>query len=222
MQQQDKIIIEKRSLAEQVYAYLCDSIRSGEFEYGQTLNTKALAKKLQISMMPVREALKRLEMDGLVEIKPRSMCVLRTPTRDMILAAISAREMLETYCVQSIYGTIDEKGVEALRNIIDCMREAVSSTQVDLKTYIEHDWQFHAQLCELVHNEFITRFYRELNIHLNMNYMYDIGIKPNVLQTFKDHIDLVDALEAHSASAVDIIRKHLEISKHNIVNGRAR
>jgi len=77
----DNIIIEKRSLAEQVYIYLCNSISNGKLKYGDTINTKRLAEELQISMMPVREALKRLEMEGVVEIRPRSMCLLRTPTK---------------------------------------------------------------------------------------------------------------------------------------------
>jgi hypothetical protein len=52
-----------------------------------------------------------------------------------------------------------------------------------------------------------------------MNYMYDIGIKPNVSQTFRDHIDLVEALASHSPIAVDIIEKHLRISRKNILSG---
>ncbi|MCK9288376.1 MAG: GntR family transcriptional regulator, partial [Sphaerochaetaceae bacterium] len=78
MKQEKIAIIEKRSLAEQVYHYLCDSIIGGRFNYGDTLSTKQLADELSVSMMPIREALKRLEVDGLVEIKPRSMCVLKT------------------------------------------------------------------------------------------------------------------------------------------------
>jgi DNA-binding GntR family transcriptional regulator len=75
------------------------------------------------------------------------------------------------------------------------------------------------ELCTLADNEFVTKSYKELNIHLNMNYMYDIGIKPNVSQTFKDHIDLVEALERHSPEAVAIIEKHLKISRRNILSG---
>lgn len=220
MQQESEPVIERRSLAEQVYAYLCNSIRSGKLKYGQTIPTKSLAQELQISMMPVREAIKRLEVDGLVEIKPRSMCVLRTPTKETILSAISAREMLEVFSVQSIYQTVEAEDLAGLRGIIEHMRAAISGEKIDLKTYIAYDWQFHAALCDLARNEFIGRFYRELNIHLNMNYMYDIGIKPNISQTFRDHIDLVDALAEHAPSAVDIIRKHLDISRRNILSGR--
>lgn len=60
---------QKRSLTEQVYHYLCDSIIGGQFNYGDMFSTKQLAQELSVSMMPIREALKRLEVGGLVEIR---------------------------------------------------------------------------------------------------------------------------------------------------------
>lgn len=212
--------IERRSLAEQVYYFLCNAISSGRFKHGETLSTKKLAEELQVSMMPIREALKRLEMDGVLEIRPRSMCVLRIPTKKTILSAIAVRELLEVYCVKSFYGTIDTNRLVELHRILDAMKAVLAEVPPDLKKYIRLDGQFHKALCDLADNEFISKSYKELNIHLNMNYMYDIGIKPNVSQTFIDHVDLVDALAKHSPSAVDIIEKHLKISRKNILSGK--
>ena len=82
MKQEPVAVIDKRSLAEQVYQYLCDSIIGGRFNYGDTLSTKQLAKELDVSMMPIREALKRLEIDGLVEIDPEACaCSRRRPRK---------------------------------------------------------------------------------------------------------------------------------------------
>jgi len=219
MDDKEFIGIERRSLAEQVYLHLCNSISSGKFKYGQIINTRKLAEELKVSMMPIREALKRLEMDGVVEIRPRSMCLLRKPTKKTILSAIDVRELLEVHCVRAIYGAIEESRLTDLRKIIDSMRAVMAKEPIDLKKYIRYDGQFHRTLCDLVDNEFVSKSYKELNIHLNMNYMYDIGIKPNVSQTFIDHVDLVEALARHSPAAVDIIEKHLKISRKNILSG---
>jgi DNA-binding GntR family transcriptional regulator len=219
MKQKQVTIIEKRSLAEQVYHYLCDSIIEGRFNYGDTLSTKQLAEELNVSMMPIREALKRLEVDGLVEIKPRSMCVLKTPTKKTILSAIAVRELLEVYSVKSVYKTIEPERLEPLRVLTESMAAALVEKPANLRKYIKFDWQFHSALCALSDNEFIIRSYKVLNLHLNMSYMYDIGIKPNYDQTFQDHIDLVEALKNHSPLAVEIIEKHLRISKKNILSG---
>jgi DNA-binding GntR family transcriptional regulator len=219
MEESENFAIEKRSLAEQVYLFLCNSISAGRFKYGETISTKNLAQELNVSMMPIREALKRLEVEGVVEIRPRSLCIFKTPTKKTILSAIDVRELLEVFSVRTIYASIDKDRISGLRRLVESMSSALSENPIDLKKYIRYDWQFHMELCTLADNEFVTKSYKELNIHLNMNYMYDIGIKPNVSQTFKDHIDLVEALERHSPEAVAIIEKHLKISRRNILSG---
>lgn len=214
-------IIEKRSLAEQVYVYLCNSIISGRFNYGQTISTKQLAAELNVSMMPIREALKRLELEGIIEIKPRSMCVFRTPTRETILSAISVRELLEIYCVKSTYNTLNPERLNILKEITEDMSAALkNSPEADLKQYIHLDWRFHISLCALADNVFIDKTYRELNLHLNMYYMYDIGIKPDTDQIYKDHLDLIHAMAKRDPKAVDIIERHLKTSRQNILRGK--
>jgi len=221
MDQPEVAVIEKRSLAEQVYLYLCNSIIRGRFNYGQTISTKQLAAELKVSMMPIREALKRLELEGIIEIKPRSMCVFRTPTRETILSAIAVRELLEVYCVKSAYNSVERERLKPLRAITEDMARALrEAPEGDLREYINHDWRFHISLCSLADNEFINKTYRELNLHLNMHYMYDIGIKPDITQTFRDHIDLIEALERKDSIAVEIIERHLKISRQNILRGK--
>ncbi len=219
MDDNESFVIEKRSLAEQVYLYLCNSIIGGRFNYGDTLSTKQLAEELNVSMMPIREALKRLDLEGLVEIRPRSMCVLKTPTIKTILSAIDVRELLEVYCVKSVYATIAPERLVPLKELTDLMAAALAENPPNVRKYIRFDWQYHSALCSLADNQFIIKNYKELNLHLNMNYMYDIGIQPNYSQTFQDHIDLVEALGNHSSSAVAIIEKHLRISRQNILSG---
>lgn len=221
MDEQELGIIETRSLAEQVYLYLSNSIIRGRYNYGQTINTKQLTSELKVSMMPIREALKRLELEGIVEVRPRSMCVITTPTRETIYSAIAVRELLETYCVKNAYNSVSLEQLKPLRTITEDMEKALSeSTQGDLRSYIHHDWRFHKSLCGLLGNAFIDKSYRELNLHLNMYYMYDIGIKPNVSQTFRDHIDLLDAMERKDSRAVEIIERHLRVSRQNIMRGK--
>jgi hypothetical protein len=75
MKQEQVAVIDKRSLAEQVYQYLCDSIIGGRFNYGDTLSTKQLAKELDVSMMPIREAQKHvLAQDADQENHPLCNC----------------------------------------------------------------------------------------------------------------------------------------------------
>ena len=213
-------VIETRSLGEQVYRHLCNLIIEGRINYGETINSKQLAMDMSVSPMPVREALKRLAVEGLVVIKPRSMCTLRIPTRKSVLDAIAMRELLEVYCVRSAYAAVEPERLVTLREITSTMGELVAAGSLDVPRYIKFDGQFHMELCSLAENDFIYKSYREVSLHLNMNHMYNIGIVPDISRTFRDHTDLVEALAAHSPTAVDIIKSHLSRSRSNIMKGR--
>ena len=112
----------KGSLAEQAYRDLCNRIIEGSIDYGESLNIREIAARLRMSTMPVREALKRLEMEGVVTIKPRSVCRMRLPTRQSILSALEMRELLEIHCVETIYSTVDASRLRRLRRLIAVMK----------------------------------------------------------------------------------------------------
>ncbi len=213
-------VIETRSLGEQVYRHLCNLIIEGRIDYGQTINSKQLAMDMNVSPMPVREALKRLAVEGLVVIKPRSMCTLRVPTRKSVLDAINMRELIEVYCVTAAFPGVESERLQTLRDITRLMGGLLEEERPDLQKYIKYDGQFHMALCALASNDFINKSYRELSLHLNMNYMYNIGVVPDIGRTFRDHTDLVEALASHSPSAVDIIKEHLARSRSNVMRGK--
>ena len=62
------------SLVDRVYTHLLNRIIMGAIRYGEAISIKAVAAELSVSSMPVREAVKRLEFEGVVTIKPRSAC----------------------------------------------------------------------------------------------------------------------------------------------------
>lgn len=215
-------IIETRSLSEQVYQYFCSRIIEGSITYGDGLNIKEIAKKLHVSSMPVREAIKRLENEGLVTVKPRSTCIVREPTKDTILNAIEMREILEIHCIERTAPMINDRLLERLQGIIVRMKAVIAEkpTEQSLRRYIALDRQFHTEICRLAGNEYIDKSYREVNLHLNMQFIYEIAVPPDILQTYKDHLRLLDALSKHSPRAVHDLRRHLKQSRKNILQGR--
>ena len=63
--------IDQIGLSQQIYARLKSAILSGAFAFGERLSTEELAQHFEVSVMPVRDAMKLLEADGLVQITPR-------------------------------------------------------------------------------------------------------------------------------------------------------
>lgn len=209
------------SLAEKAYRYLCNRIIEGSIDYGESLNIRQIAARLAMSSMPVREALKRLENEGVVTIKPRSVCRVRMPTRQSILAALEMREVLEIHCVETIYPAIDPVRLRGLRRLIGIMKGIAEdrSRPPEVRRYIAVDREFHTRLCAIAGNAYIDKSYRETSLHLNMRHIYNLSIPPDIPRTYREHAELVEALARHSRQAVTIIERHLARSRQDILEG---
>lgn len=209
-----------QTFSQQIYDRLRNAILSGDYRCGDVINAKVVASELGVSMMPVREALKRLEQTGLVEIHPRSMCAVKTPSKKTIISAMQIRELLEVFCVRKIYRDIDPEKLQGLRNFNANMENAMAKGEEGKKEFIYNDWRFHCELCSLADNEFIDSFYPELYIRMNMVTMYQLSSKGIKFEVFvDDHRRLINALEQHSEEAVDIIERHMQNSQKNIMGG---
>jgi DNA-binding GntR family transcriptional regulator len=210
--------IETRSLSEQVYHYLCAKIIDGEINYGEIVNIKLLAEELGVSSMPVREAVKRLQNEGLVTIKPRSTCLIKKPTKRSILSVIEMRELLQVFFVGKIVSAEKAPDLAVLAGIVDAMKGAAEDSEkgADLRRFIDLDREFHMEICRLGGNEFAEKSFREVSLHLNTKFMYDISVPPDLPLTFRDHLQILEAIKARSPDAAEHMRQHLRRSHENI------
>src|SRR3954468_23100920 len=85
--------IDQNGLSQQVYGRLKSAILNGTFAQGERLSTEELAKHFEVSIMPVRDALKLLEADGLVQIMPR---------RGVFVADVKAKTVQEIFHIRKI------------------------------------------------------------------------------------------------------------------------
>lgn len=214
---------DRSSLSDQVYEFLVDRIIRGEIKYGDKLNIKRIAAQLDVSPMPIRDAIKRLEQENLVVVKPRSNCYVRLPSKRSTLDAIDARRMLELFAVRQLYPRVTPGDLRNLDRILGEMDEIASIPNVQtnadkLRDYIELDRQFHTELCTLARNEYVDRFYRETNMHLSMSFSYGIGVCHGVATTYAEHCRIVEHLRRNSEEAVAVLETHLLHSRSNILD----
>jgi len=213
--------IEYPSLSDVVYEHLSKQIIEGNIKYGEKLNIKAISEKLNVSTMPVRDALKKLEMENVVQIKPRSNCFVTIPTKKSILNAVDMREVLELHATKLALQKLSENNLQPIREIVDQMETIVKGqlSADDINQYIYLDLQFHTELCRLAGNDFLEKFYREVNLHLNMTYIYRIGIPPDINESFADHKQIATKLAEKSPASLELLKDHLERSRGHIIQG---
>ena len=214
--------IEYPSLSDRVYEYLCKQIIEGNIKYGEKLNITAISAQLNVSTTPVRDALKKLEMENIVQIKPRSNCIVTVPTKKSILDAFVMRELLELHTVELIYKTVTKDQLSLMSAIVNDMVKIALGNRIKdkVRRYIHLDLSFHTELCDLAVNEYLQKFYREVNLHLNMTFIYRIGTPPDIHGTLMDHRRFVELLSENSPESLELLKAHLEHSKSNIVQGK--
>lgn len=214
---------ENLSLGDQVYEYLSEQIIRGNIQYGDRLNIKTIAAELNVSPMPIRDALKRLEMENIVIIKPRSTCYIRVPTKRITLEAVETRRMLEVFALREVYPRVTAAELSNLKSILDEMGKLVDRTvgrrsRAVIEEYIDEDRRFHTEICALARNEYINRFYRETSMHLNMSFRYGVGVCHGIEATYRDHQEICRNLSENSEKAVNVLEAHLLQSRQNILN----
>jgi DNA-binding GntR family transcriptional regulator len=204
---------EAPSLVDRVYTHLLNRIITGAIKYGDTISIKSVAAELSVSSMPVREAVKRLEFEGVVTIKPRSACRVRVPSRKMILEVYAVREALEGYAVMhgrsATGGSRDPGAIGRLRVIVEKMRLLSTEPSADTREQraIELDRQFHAEIIGLAGNELLDTFSRQLSVHVNMTLMHEKTYHALQDKWAEMHAEIVDAVENNPGHAVELLRE---------------
>ena len=109
--------VSRVSLAEQVYQNLVAYIANGDLPAGTELKEQHLAKQMGVSATPVREALRRLASDGMVETVPYHGAVVRTLNHKEIEEAYACREVLEHLAISEAITHLTDKDIDYLYSL---------------------------------------------------------------------------------------------------------
>lgn len=206
----------RATLADQAYRELRSRILRGQLAGGTRLRPEELAAELAISPTPVKEALVRLEADGLVLAEARKgVAVRRLDERD--LRDISdARLLIELDAVDRVFErrAITQALLRQLREHLDQHETfARRDTLDDFVTALGYDRAFHTALVEAAGNALIAEWHRRLVGQTHTVFVYNIG---NYGASVDEHRAVFDALAAGSRKgAREAMRAHLLRSREN-------
>jgi DNA-binding GntR family transcriptional regulator len=202
--------IDTSSLVDRVYEYLLEQILSGAVKYGDSVSIKDIAAGLDVSTMPVREAVKRLEFEQVMSIKPRSSCRVRTPSRRMIMEVYELREVLELYAVAKAGDRAKPESLARLHRIVDRMRAVHDEPDAVLreKKAIALDREFHTELCALAGNDFLNGFHRQLSLHANMTLIHEKTYHSLERGWHEIHAEILECIEKEPARAAEVLHRH--------------
>jgi DNA-binding GntR family transcriptional regulator len=144
------------SVRERAYEYLKSAILSGQIDPGKRLTEERLAKELGVSRTPVREALHKLESEGLIKPRMKRGFVASADSKDEIEELFDIRASLEGYALRLICETISEKALKQLDRLIENAEHELSRKKIE--EVFKWNTEFHDTLHNLIANK--PRFHR--------------------------------------------------------------
>lgn len=195
-------------LREVVFNTLRNAIVHGEFQPGERLMEVHLANKLGVSRTPVREAIRMLELEGLVVMIPRRGAEVADITVKDLKDALEVRMALEELSVKLACERIDDAGKDELKKCCVSFKEAVSSKRVP--AIVEGDEAFHNAIYRASENQKLINLahnLREQVYRYRVEYVKDFSYHDNLV---REHDLITDAiLNKDKEKAVRIMNEHI-------------
>ena len=150
-----KFEIARNTLSNQVYTWMREKIISGQLKQGEHLSEQGVSETLGVSATPVREALRLLNGDGLVELVGRRGARVINPTTEDIRACFQVRRALECLALRETCEGLDDAGREELKRIHQLLEQA---ELVDHRSFMDADRAFHGFFLERAGNTWLDQF----------------------------------------------------------------
>lgn len=191
------------------YLRLLEAIHAGDLKPGDRLTETDLAQRLNVSRTPVREAMRRLEADGLVGHVPRVGAVIRTLDYGEIMELYEVRAVLECTAARLAARAASDLEIAELADLNAEMAGAVG----DAARMFELNRQFHLALLDAAKNRFLVKSVNALQKTMLILGPSTLSETERAEETIDEHGALLDALKAHDAEAADAaMRFHIERS----------
>jgi DNA-binding GntR family transcriptional regulator len=202
--------LDRSTLRERALGALRAAITSGRYRPGDHLGEVELAGGLGISRGTVREALRHLEQEGLVEAGPRGRLRVNSLSGDEIRGLYQVRAAREGLAATTIIRAPRRaEAVAALRAALDELAEESS----EFTERVEADLAFHLLLCQLADNPMLVESWRHLEGRIRVAIMsHDAAQLPGIMSRDR-HAPILDAIErGDTAAALQVVEDHMAVA----------
>jgi DNA-binding GntR family transcriptional regulator len=193
-------------LGKRVYQVLLNGIVNGAFEPGAALRPDAIARQLEVSATPVREALHRLEGDGLAVKQPNQGWFVREHSRQQIQELYELRAALECFSVRLACQRIDPGELAWLRAHQAANEAALDAGDMD--AYRIYNRDLHAAILSAAKNSYLTGMMGQLRLQSEMLMAKTIRIAGRPVRAIEEHQQLIEFIGARDAGNAERVMEH--------------
>nr|WP_112473129.1 GntR family transcriptional regulator [Streptomyces sp. ST1020] len=203
----------RQPAADRVYAHVKQGVLDRRYEGGTLLTEGELADAVGVSRTPVREALLRLEVEGLIRLYPKKGALVLPVSAQEIADVVETRLLIEEHAVRKVVPA-PAGLVERLAELLERQKEEAG--RGDLAAAAVTDRCFHAEIVRSGGNEILTRLYDQLrDRQLRMGVAIMHAHPDRIAKSLVEHEQILDALRAGDAeAAVSVVRRHVDWFAH--------
>ena len=204
-------------LPDDVYASLLDAIVEGRLRAGTPLSQNKLAAHLGVSRTPVREALLRLEREGLVHRLPEAGFAVATITPEEVEDACDLLALLDRYVYGRATGALSP---EELGELSALAAELVTTAEAgDAGAWQVADARFHALVMEAAGNRLVAQELQQVRRRVQRFWLPDPPEEGRLVRCSLDHVALVEAMGHHDEDEVAArVTAHIDRLRANVLD----
>ncbi|HBB31039.1 MAG TPA: GntR family transcriptional regulator [Cyanobacteria bacterium UBA8803] len=195
----------KRSTPDLIADVLREAILQGIFQEGQSLRQDEIAAQFGVSRIPVREALRQLEAEGLVTLHLNRGATVSVLSPLEVQEIDEIRSALETTAVQLAIPKLTESDLEKARAILEAMDRATEAASL-----AKLNWEFHATLYTPAERPRLLGMIKTLHINIDRYVRLQMAKGDYLERSQKEHYQLLDACrQRDSKAAVRLLKRHI-------------
>jgi len=201
---------DKATLADRVYQNLRADILSNRLPPDSPLRESAIANALEVSRGPVREALRRLEAEGLVSLIPRRGAVVSSLSREEFLDGYRVREALETLALRLAVPRLGKDDLAELERLHERMIQHAEAEDRD--AFFAANTAFHALIVDRSGNRQLQQFYQPLVNQMRRYQLRSAQLRGGLSRSCEEHRQILQAIKAGDADqASALLSEHIRV-----------
>lgn len=211
--------IQYRTVSDSVYGWIKDAIVNGTFQPGEHIAQERLTELLGVSRTPVRDAMKRLEAEGLVVSKPHCGVVVFDVTEEQLMEIYEIRILLEQYCAAKACLLATDEQINQIEADNRSMQNCLNTS----RQFMDGDRRFHRDFCLMSGCTSAIEILESLWTRCEAFKAIYYAVDGKADNTLEEHANIIQAFRDRDVETVkSVINCHLQdVIQTNVLRLRA-
>lgn len=209
---------DKASLRERVFINIREAILSGAYKKGDVLRETVIAKNLNVSRTPVREAIRQLELEGLVYSIPNKETVVTGISYEDVQDIFMIRSRIEGLAARKAAERITEEEIKEISEVLELTEFYINKRDIDHVGALDH--KFHDLIYTAAKSKIMKQLLSDFHIYVQRTRMVSLSKPGRMEGLFKEHTSIFEAIKSHNGDKAErLMDQHVrQVSKNMHLN----